>query len=49
MPFPRQTAGLWQMCHQATLLFPWQSVSVVKAMESDCSDYGLNGRDGVDA
>lgn len=45
----RQTTDLSQMCHRATLLFPWQSVSAVKAMESDCSGYGLNGRSGVDA
>lgn len=38
VPFPRQTAGLQQMRHQATLPSPSQSVSIVKGMESHCSD-----------
>lgn len=37
------------MRHQATLLSPSQSVSIVKRMESDCRKCSLDRRDAVDA
>jgi hypothetical protein len=52
VPFPCQTAGLWQIPggrHQATLLCRSHSVSTVKGMESDCSDWSLDGRSAGDA